>query len=151
MSDPSSSGLRPALHRRRRLLASILIPVGLAVAVAGSVFGLYDRIAFFDEAVHGFNFFIAALVFALFFYGRVLSGIRGHRALLVATIAVLGLGIGAVWEIIEWAYDQIRAPNLILGKTDTIYDLIIDTAGAAVAGLLVVVPSPRRREDPSSD
>ena len=115
------------------------MPVGLAASIAGEVFGLYDGLWWYDEAVHGFNFFLATLLVGLFAYGKVLTGGESHRALLFAVLLGLGLGLGAVWETVEWAYDHIREPNLILGKTDTIIDLLVDGAGAALAGLAVLV------------
>jgi len=44
--------------------------------------------------------------------------------------------MGALWEIAEWTYDQVVRPNAILSKTDTIVDLIVDTIGALVAGVI---------------
>jgi VanZ family protein len=44
--------------------------------------------------------------------------------------------MGALWEIAEWTYDQFVRPNAILSKTDTIVDLIVDTIGALVAGVI---------------
>ena len=111
-----------------------LVPVGLAASVTGVVFDLYDSLGWFDEVVHAFNFFSATLLIGLFAYGKVLTGGEKHRALLFAVLLGFGLGLGAVWETVEWAYDHIRQPNLILGKTDTIIDLLVDGAGAALAG-----------------
>ena len=76
-----------------------------------SNFDLYDRFSWFDEVLHTFNFFAATLLVGLFSYGRVLSGVEGHRALLFAVLLGVGLGLGAVWETVEWAYDQIRNPT----------------------------------------
>ncbi len=137
----STTNSRPALHGRRRLLAGTLVPIGVAASIAGMVFDLYDRVSWFDEVLHTFNFFAATLLVGLYSYGRVLSGVERHRALLFAVLLAVGLGLGAVWETVEWAYDQIRNPNLILGKTDTILDLLVDGGGAAVGGLMVLVRS----------
>ena len=65
-----------------------------------------------------------------------MSGRHRHKLLLVLTVAGLGLACGALWEIAEWVYDQIVRPDAILGKTDTIVDLIVGALGA-VAGALV--------------
>lgn len=48
------------------------------------------------------------------------------------------IAIGALWEIAEWGYDQMTPTNDILGKRDTMIDLILDTLGAVVAGILSV-------------
>lgn len=48
------------------------------------------------------------------------------------------IAIGALWEIAEWGYDPMTPTNDILGKRDTMIDLILDTLGAVVAGILSV-------------
>lgn len=50
-----------------------------------------------------------------------------------------GLGIGAAWEIVEFAYDQFSEGNLILGKFDTMMDLLCDLGGAVAAAVLLAV------------
>lgn len=67
-------------------------------------------------------------------YGTVLTGARNHGVLLVLAIVGLGLALGAFWEIWEWVYDEILRPNAILGKTDTIVDMIVGAVGAVAAG-----------------
>lgn len=74
---------------------------------------------------------------AVYAHGVVLAGGRKHGFLLVLTIAVIGLGLGAAWEIAEFGYDHfIAKPNVILPKIDTIVDMILDALGALVAGLV---------------
>ena len=66
-----------------------------------------------------------------------LTGAREHGFVLVLFVTVFGLGLGALWEIAEFAYDHfIVKPNAILPKRDTIIDMALDTAGALVAGLV---------------
>jgi hypothetical protein len=76
---------------------------------------------------------------AVYAYGTVLTGAREHGVLVVLVIAAIGLALGGVWEIAEWFYDHfIAKPEVILPKTDTIIDMILDTAGALVAGAVRV-------------
>ncbi len=120
----------------QQLWAWGLLAIGLLASLAGSRWELYGRINWYDEVVHGFNFFALTLVVALYTYGVVLKGAQRHGLLLVLTIAGLGLAMGALWEIAEWTYDQFVRPNAILSKTDTIVDLIVDTIGALLAGVI---------------
>lgn len=120
-------------------VALCLLAAGLLTSVLGSLLNLYDRFAWFDEAIHCFNFFAIALVLGLFAYRTVLDAVRDgglHRLMLVLIVAGLGLAAGALWEIAEWAYDGVVRPNAILGKTDTILDLVVDSVGAVVAGFV---------------
>lgn len=122
--------------RSQQVLAWGLLVVGLLASGAGSLWNLYSKIFWYDEVVHGYNFFALALVVAVYAYGVVLTGADRHGLLLVLVIAGLGLALGALWEIAEWTYDQLVRPNIILPKTDTIIDLMIDTAGALLAGFV---------------
>lgn len=123
--------------RSQQALAWGLLVIGLLASGAGVVWNLYSKIFWYDEVVHGYNFFALALVVAVYAYGVVLTGTDRHGLLLVLVIAGLGLALGALWEVVEWGYDHfIAKPNVILPKTDTIIDLMVDTAGALLAGFV---------------
>lgn len=117
-----------------RKLAWGLLLVAAAVNAAGYLFNLYPRFVWFDEVVHAYTTFALTLVLALYLYGVVLTGARRHPLLLVLVIASVGLALGALWEVAEWAFDQLVAGDVIKGKPDTIVDLIMDTGGAVAAG-----------------
>lgn len=122
--------------RSQQALAWGLLAVGVIASGVGSLWNLYSSIFWYDEVVHGYNFFALALVVAVYAYGVVLTGADRHGFLLMLAIGGLGLALGALWEVAEWTYDQFVRPNAILPKTDTIIDLIADTAGALVAGIV---------------
>jgi hypothetical protein len=123
--------------RAERATAWVLVALGILVALAGVVFNLYNRFHWYDEVVHAYNFFALTLLAAVYAYGVVLTGAREHGFLLVLAVTVFGLGLGALWEVLEFLYDHfIAKPNVILAKRDTIIDMALDTAGALVAGLM---------------
>ena len=123
--------------RGQRATAWFLAALGAIVAVASVFFSFYARFFWFDEALHAYNFFALTLLAAVYAHGAILTGGRQHGFLLVLCIAVLGLGLGAAWEIAEFGYDHfIAKPNVILPKLDTIVDMLLDTAGALLAGLV---------------
>ncbi len=124
------------ISSREWIVAWGTLTVAILVNAAGYILDLYDRFWWFDDAAHAYTSFSLSLLLALLLYGRVLNGARTHSVLFVLAVAVLGGGIGALWEIAEWGYDQWVPENAILGKTDTIIDLILDTIGALAAGLL---------------
>lgn len=111
-----------------------LFAVAVLANAAGWILNLYNKIWWYDEALHLGTTFAFTLVLALFAYGAVLSGARTHSLLLILAIACIGVALGALWELAEWAYDQIVRPNVIKGRTDTMVDLIMDTVGALAAG-----------------
>ncbi len=123
--------------RAERTTAWVLVALGMLAALAGGIFNLYNQIHWYDEVVHAYNFFALTLLAAVYAYGVVLTGAREHGSLLVLTVTVFGLGLGGLWEILEFAYDHfIVKPNAILAKRDTIIDMSLDAAGALMAGLV---------------
>ncbi len=50
----------------------------------------------------------------------------------------VGIALGALWEVAEWGFDQIAPGDVIKGKHDTIIDIVMDTAGALLAGILAL-------------
>ena len=123
---------------RNRAIVWGCLAVALLVNIAGYVWDLYERFIWFDEVLHGFTTFALTLPIALLLYDVVLKGARTQPVLFVLTVASLGVAVGVLWEIAEWAYDQMVPEDAILGKLDTIIDLIMDIIGGVVAGVLSV-------------
>lgn len=117
-----------------RKVAWVLLAVGLLASAASSLFALYDKLWWFDEVLHLELPLALSLLIGLYGYGVVLTGARDHGLLLVLAIAGLGISLAAVWEVWEWIYDQLVMPNAILGKTDTIIDMVMGTVGSLAAG-----------------
>ena len=92
-----------------------------------------DSPEWFDRILHACTIFALTLWLALFVCRRVLIG--GNGALLVLMIASVGLAIGALWEVAEWGFDRVAPGDVIKGKNDTIIDIVMDTAGAVLAGI----------------
>ena len=124
------------ISSREWIVAWVALTIAILVNAAGYLMDLYDRFWWFDDAIHTYTSFALSLLLALLLYGRVLTGARMHSVLFVLAVAVLGGGIGALWEIAEWGYDQLVPENAILGKTDTVIDMILDTMGSLAAGLV---------------
>lgn len=124
---------------RKRIFVWSCVAVAILANTAGYVWDLYDRWWWFDEVLHGYTIFAITLLLGLLLYGFVLTGKSGYKLLLILMIASLGIAVGAVWEIAEWFFDQLVTGNVILGKTDTIIDMIVDSLGALLAGILSVV------------
>ena len=128
------------MHTSQRNQAIVLgcIVIAMLANIAGYVWNLYNQIRLFDEILHAFTTFALTLPIALLLYQVILIGAHTRPLLFILTVACLGLAIGAVWEIAEWAYDQIVPGNVILGKNDTIIDLMVDTIGSIIAGIVSV-------------
>ena len=118
--------------------AWVLLAIAIAANAAGYFANLFQQIGWYDDVVHGYTIFALTLLLALYMYGATLTGASTHGFLLVLTVASVGLAIGGLWEVAEWAYDQFEPGNAIKGKLDTILDLIWDSIGALVAGVVAV-------------
>lgn len=115
-----------------------LLVLAVIVNIAGYVWGLYHRFWWFDEALHLYTPFALTLALALRLYDNGLDAVRDSKLVLTLTVASVGIAVGTLWEVGEWGYDQLAPTDVILGKTDTIVDLMLDTAGAAAAALVVL-------------
>src|SRR5215210_7736150 len=135
-----SGGVGPA--QVNRTLAWSLLALALLASLVSSVFELYEKFWWLDEALHSYFTCSLTLVLALYAYGKMLTGRYQHRVLLVLSIAGLGLACGSLWEIAEWGYDQTVSSEAIYGTTlpitdmtDTMTDLIMNLAGSLAAGI----------------
>lgn len=158
--------LAPELLRRRlrveipseiQIMATLFV---FATIFLGEVRDYYERLWWWDLALHG----TAGLLLGLLGF-MIVNALNESREVqlrmrpsFVALFAFLfGIGIGTIWEIFEFAMDQLfgltmQKPMLgdPSGLTDTMWDLIVDTLGAAIvslAGWRYIRRARRRRVD----
>lgn len=117
-------------------LVNLLVVMAGLVNAAGFVWDLYQKLWWFDEAVHLYTLFALTLLLGTVGRRSLLTGARDHRLLAILAVASFGVAIGALWEIAEWGYDRFTPGNSIKGKRDTIIDMIMDSIGAVIAGWL---------------
>ncbi len=118
--------------------------LGLGLTGWGDALGLYERIGFYDLVVHSLaSFFFAPVLYILLARAEVLSDLKqvstAHHyiGVFVVTLA-LGLAVGAVWEMAEYSSDHFLGTELARSERDTATDLMVDGAGAAAGGALLV-------------
>jgi hypothetical protein len=111
----------------------------------GEAIGLYDAIPWYDNLVHFLApMFTAPVAYIALARLEVLPDLRDDTRLphyvgiFVVTLA-LGLAIGAVWEMIEYASDATIGSELSLGNSDTVGDLAFDGSGSLLGAALLVV------------
>ncbi len=119
------------------LLAVLFVYASLFL---GEVHGYYVRYWWWDAVLHtGSGFLLGVLGFLLVYVLNERPDADVHmRPRFVALFAFMfGVGMGALWEIFEFAMDQIFGMNMQKsGLVDTMWDLIVDTVGAAVIAIL---------------
>ena len=111
----------------------------------GEVLGFYDSWRSYDNVVH---FTVPLLVTGLIYVLLVRLGVLPELSDLkqvhqkfgfFLTAVMLGMAIGAGWEIIEWSLDEWAGANLVGTATDTATDLIWDTMGATGSAIILTL------------
>jgi hypothetical protein len=141
--------LLPALLDRRY---RILVPPEFQLISAafvflslflGSAFNFYYRYWWWDVVLHISSGFLLGIIgfVALFLLNRTDRIPRGMRPGFLCFFAVtFAVFLGVLWEIFEFAVDRV-APGVNMqsnetGVRDTMWDLIVDTLGAAVVAAM---------------
>jgi len=106
----------------------------------GEVHGYYIRFWWWDAVLHmGSGFLLGVLGLLLVYILNERPDVELHmRPRFVAVFAFMfAIGMGALWEIFEFAMDQLFGMNMQKsGLVDTMWDLIVDCVGAAVIAFL---------------
>jgi hypothetical protein len=108
----------------------------------GYLFDLYTRITWYDKVLHfGNSVLVGFLAFLLVYVAHLLRHDRPHPWLDVVAILLVTLGLGSLWEIGEFASDQLFGTHTQGSPTlsplvDTMWDLILDGAGGVLAAIL---------------
>lgn len=143
--------LAPELVRRRwpvEIPSEIQIAATLfvfATLFLGEVRDYYERIWWWDLALHG----TAGLLLGLFGFLVVYAlnesrnvEVRMRPAFVALFALAFAIAVGTLWEIVEFAMDQIFGLNMQKamlddgsGLTDTMWDMIVNAAGAAAVSL----------------
>ena len=132
-----------------------------ATLFLGEVRGYYERFWWWDAALHTGSGLLLGLLGFMFVY--MLNEDRHvdlhMRPSFIALFAFFfAVGIGALWEIFEFAMDRTFGTDMQpategdpSGLTDTIHDLIVDSVGAAVVSLAGWRYLHRARRSPVDD
>lgn len=139
--------LPPLLARSSRLNVPVELEVILlwwlvADMVLGRAFHLYETSLWYDKALHLGNSALVGYIAFLFVYALHLTGrLRTSWKLDGVIIVVTALGVGALWEIVEYFADLAFARGaqgspLQRPLDDTMWDLVLDGAGGAIGAVL---------------
>jgi hypothetical protein len=133
--------VRPVLLPRAYDLCLVL---AVALQAWGEALGLYDSVLWFDNVVHfSLPFFAVPTLYIVLARLDVVPDPKDethgrHYAGMAIISFALGMALGGLWEIVEWASDNRLGSNLQLGNEDTVGDLIADSLGALCGAALLV-------------
>lgn len=119
------------------LLAILFIFASLFL---GEIRGYYTRFWWWDALLHVGSGFLLGLLGFLLVYALNQRSVAdlGLRPSFVAIFAfAFSVALGTLWEIFEFGMDQLFGLNMQKsGLVDTMWDLIVDTVGAAAVALI---------------
>jgi hypothetical protein len=127
--------LRVPLPVELTLITSVFL---YASFVLGEVRDFYEKIWWWDLALHG----VAALTIGIIGFLSIYVFYMTHRIQIaagwIATITfALAVSLGTIWEIFEFLMDWNFGLNMQKsGLVDTMTDLMINAAGAAIAAVI---------------
>jgi hypothetical protein len=153
LADPGAAALLGFLGALTLLARLVNLPraydlcftAGMVLQGYGEALGVYDSFAMFDDLVH---FTLPMLTAPVLYIAlarlevvpdpRDETHVQHYTGIFVVT-AALGVTIGALWELVEWAADTWFGTQLQLGNTDTVGDVLSDSIGSLVGAALLVV------------
>jgi hypothetical protein len=124
------------LDRKLPNIFDFIFMIAALINAGGWAWDLYNKPGPYDEIAHFFTMFAITLAFGYLLYSDLMESFYKRRWLFVLTIASLGIAIGALWEVSEWLADFVIPKQIVSGLSDTITDIMLDSAGALLAALL---------------
>lgn len=136
------------------MLLSILFTMG-----GGFIFRFYIIFNYYDTIIHFLNGgIIVVIAFAIIKY--FVEDSDKHIPAIIFVAILVSISVGTLWEIYEFLFDLVAGGNMqrykdvntnipYIGQEalmDTMVDLIVDTLGAILAGVLLYIDSIRNQK-----
>jgi hypothetical protein len=103
----------------------------------GYSLGLYQLVPHFDKLLHfGSTAIISMLSFMIYYTFYFIGRVRVGYGALYFFIIITALGLGALWEILEFSIDRTFSLEMQNGLSDTMLDLVFDCLGGTAAAVL---------------
>lgn len=115
-----------------------ILALALLMSALGWTWGLYRPVPGYDEVAHCLTTLALTLVGCFLFYRPLLGYFGNHTFRLAVAVITLGVAIGALWEMAEYAGMVLFSHTDGEVLKDEISDLAVDTVGAILAVPMVL-------------
>lgn len=125
---------------KRFPIVALVTVVLIILEFYSSAAGTYASHSLWDNIIHfAFGIFGSQALFIVFHHYEILGrqyDTKTHRRVQIAfTVLIVGMAMGAAYEIIEFSLDKLLGFSYQHGNLDTMQDLIADTLGALIGGI----------------
>lgn len=105
--------------------------------ILGEIKGFYTKFSWWDMLLHGISGIILGFIgFLIVYILYSQNKVEMSPVFIIIFSFCFSVAIGAVWEIFEFSVDSILGMNMQKsGLVDTMWDLIIDSAGAILVSI----------------
>lgn len=127
-------------HRKGLVVRSTirgLVFLTILIHLTGNHRNLYDTSEVFDDLLHLFGCF-AFTLYAYNLLEKALIPYHFSPYLLFLLVFSVGVSLGTLFEILEFGVDRMWGTDMQRGLIDTNLDLLFDTLGAFLAGLISI-------------
>jgi hypothetical protein len=109
--------------------------------IIGGYLGLYWEISFYDHITHFLSSTTISLIglIGLYILAFHLKFIKLPPLGFGIFTILFAMGLGVVWELLEWFFDVFTGTNLQISLDNTMWDLVFDTLAGSLVGLAATI------------
>ncbi|MBN1678604.1 MAG: hypothetical protein JW880_08720 [Candidatus Thermoplasmatota archaeon] len=107
---------------------NFLIVFALFLHVVGGFYGFYDRVSWWDNITHAMSASLVASLGLVFLVSidRYYESIQLPRPFIAFFIVMFTMAFGVLWELVEFATDELTGSLMQYSLDDTMLDLMFD-------------------------
>ena len=114
------------------------ITVAVFLHAGGAYLGFYGSIPGYDHITHSVSSVVVALLALVTTYmlSKYSDAFKLPPLFIGLFVVILSMAFGVVWEMLEWILDHFTGAGAQYGNEDTMWDLVFDTIGGLIVGIL---------------
>ena len=123
------------------LILDISITLSIFLHIIGGYLGLYWEISFYDHITHFISSITVSLIaviglYILAFHFKLVKLPPVGFGIFTVLFA---MGMGVIWELMEWVFDVVTGTNLQVSLDNTMWDFTFDTIAGIIVGTVATI------------